>query len=296
MTEELPQLTDKQNKSVKEYFLNGFNATSAYRVAYETSANIGSDLDMMHETMLRSTNPSFIKQRKNCSRIKMDPLSPHEIILPHINKTARYVVMSEKVNFYNRIFQSPDIKAKMVEISGKKSGEKIHRILLNQLATSTYDNYAKSITVGKNLIDNVASNYITSKIGGNLKVMFSQLMSMVNYCENMPFGMWSKGFANALAHPKKTVNFMFKNCEYLQARLAGNSQNEIISMLTNESDKFRALRNFCTSNTKYGDIIAIMFGGKPYVDYLMSQGMSQEDAFTKFTEDTLRSQLYMLSN
>lgn len=251
---------------------------------------IGSDLDMMHETMLRSTNPSFIKQRKNCSRIKMDPLSPLEIILPHINKTARYVVMSEKVNFYNRIFQSPDIKAKMVEIYGKKSGEKIHRILLNQLATSTYDNYAKSITVGKNVIDNIASNYITSKIGGNLKVMFSQLTSMVNYCENMPFGMWSKGFASALAHPKKTVDFMFKNCEYLQARLAGNSQNEIISMLTNESDKFRALRNFCTSNTKYGDIIAIMFGGKPYVDYLMSQGMSQDEAFAKFTEDTLRSQ------
>ena len=251
---------------------------------------IGSDLDMMHETMLRSTNPSFIKQRKNCSRIKMDPISPLEIILPHINKTARYVVMSEKVNFYNRIFQSPDIKAKMVEIYGKKSGEKIHRILLNQLATSTYDNYAKSITVGKNLIDNIASNYITSKIGGNLKVMFLQLTSMVNYCENMPFGMWSKGFSEALAHPKKTVDFMFKNCEYLQARLAGNSQNEIISMLTNESDKFRALRNFCTSNTKYGDIIAIMFGGKPYVNYLMSQGMSQEEAFIKFTEDTLRSQ------
>lgn len=251
---------------------------------------IGSDLDMMHETMLRSTNPSFIKQRKNCSRIKMEPISPLEIILPHINKTARYVVMSEKVNFFNRIFQSPDIKAKIIEIYGKKSGEKIHRILLNQLATSTYDNYAKSITVGKNLIDTVASNYITSKIGGNLKVMFSQLTSMVNYCENMPFGMWSKGFADALAHPKKTVDFMFKNCEYLQARLAGNSQNEIISMLTNNSDKFRSLRNFCTSNTKYGDIIAIMFGGKPYVDYLISKGMSQEETFTKFTEDTLRSQ------
>ena len=85
----------------------------------------------------------------------------------------------------------------------------------------------------------------------------------------MPFGMWSKGFANALAHPKKTVDFMFNNSEYLQARLAGNSQNEIISMLTNEADKFRALRNFCTSNTKYGDIIAIMFVRVPGV-YLTS--------------------------
>lgn len=283
---------DTMYKDTNEVFIRttGLSLPKVDNYIPSKTERIGSDLDMMHETMLRSTNPSFIKQRKNCSRIKMDPLSPLEIILPHINKTARYVVMSEKVNFYNRIFQSPDIKAKMVEIYGKKSGEKIHRILLNQLATSTYDNYAKSITVGKNLIDNVASNYITSKIGGNLKVMFSQLTSMVNYCENMPFGMWSKGFASALAHPKKTVDFMFKNCEYLQARLAGNSQNEIISMLTNESDKFRALRNFCTSNTKYGDIIAIMFGGKPYVDYLMSQGMSQDEAFAKFTEDTLRSQ------
>ena len=251
---------------------------------------IGSDLDMMHENILRSTNPSFIKQRKNCGRIKMDPQSPLAIILPHINKTARYIVMSEKVNFYNRIFQAPDVKAALIESYGKKSGTKIHQVLLNQLATSTYENYARSITVGKNLIDTVASNYITSKIGGNLKVMFSQLTSVINYAENMPTHLWATEFTKALANPKETISFMFDNCEYLQARLAGNSQNEIISTLTNESDKFRSLRNWCTSNTKYGDILAIMFGGKPYVDYLMQNGMTKDAAFEKFVEDTLRSQ------
>lgn len=251
---------------------------------------IGSDLDMMHENMLRSTNPSFIKQRKNCGRIKMDPQSPLAIILPHINKTARYIVMSEKVNFYNRIFQAPDVKAALIDTYGKKSGSKIHQVLLNQLATSTYENYARSITVGKNLIDTIASNYITSKIGGNLKVMFSQLTSVINYAENMPTHQWVAEFTKALANPKETISFMFNNCEYLQARLAGNSQNEIISTLTNESDKFRSLRNWCTSNTKYGDILAIMFGGKPYVDYLMQNGMTKDEAFEKFVEDTLRSQ------
>ena len=251
---------------------------------------IGSDLDMMHENMLRSTNPSFIKQRKNCGRIKMDPQSPLAIILPHINKTARYIVMSEKVNFYNRIFQAPDVKAALIDTYGKKSGTKIHQVLLNQLATSTYENYARSITVGKNLIDTIASNYITSKIGGNLKVMFSQLTSVINYAENMPTHLWVTEFTKALAQPKETISFMFNNCEYLQARLAGNSQNEIISTLTNESDKFRSLRNWCTSNTKYGDILAIMFGGKPYVDYLMQNGMTKDEAFEKFVEDTLRSQ------
>ena len=220
----------------------------------------------------------------------MDPQSPLAIILPHINKTARYIVMSEKVNFYNRIFQAPDVKAALIESYGKKSGTKIHQVLLNQLATSTYENYARSITVGKNLIDTVASNYITSKIGGNLKVMFSQLTSVINYAENMPTHLWATEFTKALANPKETISFMFDNCEYLQARLAGNSQNEIISTLTNESDKFRSLRNWCTSNTKYGDILAIIFGGKPYVDYLMKNGRTKEQAFEKFVEDTLRSQ------
>lgn len=263
---------------------------------------IGSDLDMLHENVLRSTNPSFIKQRKTCRRIKMEPVSPLEIILPHINKTARYIVMSEKVNFYNRIFQSPDVKAAILDIYGKKTGTKIYRVLLNQLATSTYENYARAITVGKNMMDTIASNYITSRIGGNIKVFLSQLTSVINYSENMPAMEWAKGFKDALAHPKETVEFMFNNCPYLQARLAGNSQNEIIATITNEADKMRSLRNFCTANTKFGDIIAIMFGGKPYVDYLMKNVgikdektgefrlLTQEEAFERFVESTLRSQ------
>ena len=263
---------------------------------------IGSDLDMLHENVLRSTNPSFIKQRKTCRRIKMEPVSPLEIILPHINKTARYIVMSEKVNFYNRIFQSPDVKAAILDIYGKKAGTKIYRVLLNQLATSTYENYARAITVGKNMMDTIASNYITSRIGGNIKVFLSQLTSVINYSENMPAMEWAKGFKDALAHPKETVEFMFNNCPYLQARLAGNSQNEIIATITNEADKMRSLRNFCTANTKFGDIIAIMFGGKPYVDYLMKNVgikdektgefrlLTQEEAFERFVESTLRSQ------
>lgn len=251
---------------------------------------IGSDLDMLHETVLRSTNPSFIKQRKTCRRIKMDPVSPLEIIIPHINKTARYIVASEKVNFYNRIFQAPDVKAAILDIYGKKSGTKIYRVLLNQLATSTYENYARAITAGKSICDTIASNYITSRIGGNAKVFLSQLTSVINYAENMPAMEWAKGFKDALLKPKETIEYMMENCDYLKARIAGNSQNEIIASLTNEADKMRSWRNFCTSNTKFGDILAIIFGGKPYVDYLMKQGLSKEETFERFIESTLRSQ------
>lgn len=39
MVEELPQLTEKQNQFVKEYILNGLNATEAYRIAYQSGAS-----------------------------------------------------------------------------------------------------------------------------------------------------------------------------------------------------------------------------------------------------------------
>ena len=153
------------------------------------------------------------------------------------------------------------------------------------------DSYTVTYTTEElDSMDYVATNYITSRIGGNLKVAFGQLTSMINYCENMPNGLWVKGFVECLAHPKETIKFMLDNCPYLEARLAGNSMNEIMQRITDETDKFRTLRNFCCTNTKYGDLIAISFGGKPYVDYLISQGMSKEDAFEKFVEDTMRSQ------
>ena len=161
---------------------------------------------------------------------------------------------------------------------------------MNQLGTSTYANYAKSVTVGKSLLDQVASNYITSRIGGNMKVMLSQLTGLMNYAENMPAGEWAKRFAKVILKPKATVKYMFENCDYLKARIAGNSINEVLSTVTNEVDRFRTFRNFCISNTKFGDVLTLCLGGKPYVDYLMEQGLSKEEAFKKYVEDTLRAQ------
>ena len=276
------------------------------------TVRVGSEIDMLHENVVRSNNPSFIKQRKTCKRIKMKPEQPLSILLPHINKTARYVVLSERLNYLNAIFKDGTVRAAIKEVfdgvetpdklqagtrvKGKKNkkqrtvGDRIHDTLLNQLGSSTFEIYVRGINVGKSFMDYVATNYITSRIGGNFKVMFGQLTSMINYCENMPNGLWAKGFVEGLKHPKATLKFMLDNCDYLHARLAGGSMNEVMLKITDEADKFRSLRNFCTTNTKYGDLFAIAFGGKPYVDYLMKQGLSKEEAFEKFVEDTMRSQ------
>ena len=276
------------------------------------TVRIGSEIDMLHENMVRSSNPSFIKERKNCKRIKMKPEQPLSILLPHLNKTARYVILSERLNYLNAIFKDATVRAAIKEVfdgvetpdkiqagskvKGRKNkkqrttGDRIHDTLLNQLGSSTFENYVRGLNTGKNWMDALATNYITSRIGGNLKVAIGQLTGMINYCEKMPAGMWAKGFAECLKNPKETVKYMVENCDYLNARLAGNSMNEVMLKITDEADRFRTLRNFCITNTKYGDLLAISFGGKPYVDYLMSQGMTKEEAFDKFVEETMRAQ------
>jgi hypothetical protein len=215
------------------------------------------------------------------------------------------------MNYLNAIFKDATVRAAIKEVfdgveipyslSGEKAkgkrnkqkrtvGDRIHDTLLNQLGSSTFENYVRGLNVGKSLWDAFATNYITSRIGGNAKVLFGQLTSVINYAEKMPLGEWSKGFAAAIKNPKATFKYMMDNCDYLKARLSGNSMNEIMVRITDETDRFRSLRNFCSTNTKYGDILAICFGGKPYIDYLIKQGMSEEEAFDKFVEDTLRSQ------
>lgn len=251
---------------------------------------VQSDIDMFHDNFVKSSNPSFIKERKICNRIPMKPLAPLEILIPHINKTAKYVVMSEHVNFLNQIFKDTAIKTKMQEIWGSKDGADIYQTLINKLAACTFTNYSKGTNLVAGALDTLSRNYITSSIGFSPKVAIGQLLSVINYAENMPAGVWAKGFTETIMHPVENFKYMLDNCEYLQARLAGNSQNEVIAILTSEKDKFRTLRNFMTSNVKWGDMIAITLGGKPYVDYLMQQGMTKEEAFDKFVEDTMRAQ------
>lgn len=251
---------------------------------------VGSDLDMFHDFVVKSSNPSFIKQRKTCNKIPMKPKQPLEILLPHINKSANYILMSETVNFYNKIFKETPLNKKIIDVYGKKDGEKIVRAIQNQLSASTFTTVARGLNFAHEFADNLATNFISSSIAGSPKVMLGQLLSCINYAENMPAHKWQAGFLKGLAKPKETFKYMLDNCEYLQARLAGNTQNEMMSTLTSEVDRFRTVKNFCSLTTKWGDILAIVFGGKPYVDYLIEQGMSKEEAFNKFVDDTLRAQ------
>lgn len=249
-----------------------------------------SDLDLMHDFIQASRTPSATKARKICNRIKMKPLSPMQIMLPHIEKMSRYVVLQEKLNFYRTVFADHNLTTALRNAYGEKDGEALHKLIKDQLDAVSFGGNNKLNGKLKEYADNISKNYIVGSIAGSLKVALGQLTSMINYSENMPFLNWQAGFLKAISNPVENFKYMLENCPYLQSRLAGNTQNEIIASLTDETDKYRKLTNFFTSNVKWGDIIAITMGGRPYVDYLMSQGMSKEEAFEKFAVETLRAQ------
>lgn len=268
----------------------GFSLPHEQNYLPSVPERVVSPLDMMQDFVQASRTPSGVKARKICNRIKMKPVSPMQIVLPHINKMSRYVIMQERLAFYRQVFADLNILATLKEVYGKKDGEGLYRLILAQLDGVSFSGTNRANGKLKEFADKMSKNYIVGNIAGSLKVALGQLTSMINYSENMPIAEWSAGFAKSVANPAETFKYMVDNCPYLQARLAGNTQNEIVASLTNEKDKYRKLTNFFTSNVKWGDIIAITLGGRPYVEYLMKQGMNKEEAFDKFVLETLRAQ------
>lgn len=296
-------LCDEIYQDTNEIYIRQFGLSLPYTENYLPSKaeRIMSEVDMLHENIVRSSNPNFIKQRANCKFIQMAKITPMEVILPHINKSSNYVAVSERVTFLNKLFKTNILKNKMIEVYGQKDGKELYYTLLNQLSASTYTTNAQGLSLAKDLVNNVSSSIIPASIGGSAKVMFGQLLSVVNYAENMPPGEWAKGFAKALVKPKETVKYMLENVPYLEARIASNSQNEVIASITNEADKYRSIKNFFTMNTRWGDVYAIALGGKPFYDFLLAkarkEGQTEEqakamaaEALKQFIIHTLRTQ------
>ena len=142
------------------------------------------------------------------------------------------------------------------------------------------------------IIDNMVGNWIQANVAVKPIVGLKQLLSANNYAVDMPYMTWQAGFLKALAHPKETIDYMM-NIPYIKARFEGNFSNEFLkSQIENSAFAMsKKLKDACTLFVKIGDIGAIMFGGKPYIEYLIKEkGMSEEQAIKQFILSTNRSQ------
>lgn len=255
---------------------------------------ITSEVDMLGQNYAEAHRPGLTKTRTSGQLVEMKPMNPVEKLYKHYGRAMQYVHTAEKVSWLRRVLRDSKIKKTIEEHFGEDAAKTLYELLDNS-----------TIGVGKNSVKHyedgvmnwLTNNYVKAAIAAKPSIALKQLISVVNYAENMPAGQWAEGFVKALGDFKNTIDFMMQD-PYLKTRWENGTQNEaLMRALAQDFGKTKGVKalnsftNILAINVRLGDIGAIIFGGKPYIDYLMqSKGMSKEEAFRQFRLDTLRSQ------
>lgn len=248
----------------------------------------GSEVDLFNEYSSKSLGNGFTKSRAESEILPMDFHNPVATLYSHIDGVSKFVFMSDILDKMNLRFKDLDLKRVIIN----KFGDDVHKTLIQELANVTYKKEAPVFNGMNKILDNAISNWITGNIAVKPIVGLKQLLSANNYAVDMPYLTWQKGFLKSIADYKNTIDYMMK-IPYLKARYEGNFSNEFLKQ-TIENSAFatsKKLKDLCTIFVKIGDIGAIIFGGKPYIDYLINEkGMSKDEAIKQFVLSTNRSQ------
>lgn len=248
----------------------------------------GSEVDLYNDYSSKSLNNSFTKARAMSETQAMDFHNPVATLYSHIEGVSKFVFMSDSLDKANLRFRDLDLKRVIIN----KFGEDVYRTLEQSLLNVTYKKEAPVFNGMNKVLDNMIGNWIQANVAVKPIVGLKQLLSANNYAVDMPYMTWQAGFLKALANPKETIDYMMK-IPYIKARYEGNFSNEFLKQ-TIENSAFamsKKLKDACTLFIKIGDIGAIIFGGKPYIEYLMKEkGMSEEQAIKQFVLSTNRSQ------
>lgn len=290
----LQRQAEKSYAQINEVFVKerGYDLPRVQNYFPSVTERVESELDFLHAAQVMSKNPSFTKMRASSPFIQMRLENPFGILFRHIDRAADYHFKAEKLNQIRRVFKSPVVKPAIIE----KVGEDVYKRMLELIDQFSVTKPRLNYDMDK-LGDWLTNNYVKGAIALKPTIAIKQLVSSINYAEQMPTTQWIAGFTDAIMHPKQTVKFMMEGDPYLKARYESGSMNEALARATADANaitakgKFLRFTDLLTINTRLGDVGAIMFGGKPYVDYLMKEKkMTKEKAFAEFRKATLRSQ------
>jgi len=288
---ELMQTLKNYYSKINEVFIKMYNRDLPRVKNYWTSTAENQSIEDVFNTFIPEQKiPSFTKQRAR-TRIPIPTNS--------FNKVMKYIVKAEymdkvAIDYRNlqRTFKDRAVKTSIE----KKRGKGFYNSLLKRLSDSSIQQLERDLDSTTKWFDKLLGNWITSKIGLNPDVFFKQLISSVNYAEQMPSSEWVKGLVGGLANPKETFDFVWKNSPYLRARFNQGYSEALqyvmngVNQMPTAKTKLDKFKHFLTFVTRTGDMTAIVYGGYPLIKYYQKQGMSLEEAIEKFEVITLRSQ------
>ena len=245
------------------------------------------EVDLLNDYRQRSLAPSFTKERSASTFIPLKFFNPINLFYKHIDDMAKFIYMSDIADKINHVFRDVAVQKEIKERYGQRALRTFNQNMENFL----YPQHEQSDELLK-FLNSFIGNVIASCTAIRPVVTFKQLLSACNYSTEMPVDLWVKGFMKALAHPKSTINYMMK-IPYLNARFnMGGSDEFSKNMIDNmQTSSLKKIHNLMMINVRLGDMGAIVFGGKPYIDYLINnEGLTEDEATEKFILQTQRTQ------
>lgn len=254
-------------------------------------------LDYLREMLAANAAPSAVKARVQTVLAVEKPVNPVSLLMSEINRNAQYIYGAEDAGMLRRIFRDAQMARALEEKFGRKEGRDIYEHILKMIDLNGPGARVKQNGQFFEKLEFLFNNWVKSAIGLKPIVAIKQFASAFNYAEEMPVSAWTAGFKEALLHPRETLRFMRKFSPYLVTRYEEGSMNETLGRALAQDDVFgpadriNTLTNAITANVRLGDLFALAFGGKPYVDWLMKEkGYSAQRAREAFELATVRAQ------
>ena len=255
-----------------------------------TPERIQGNMDLLKDNIGAASLPGFFKARSQSNLPLMNFGNPFKIALDHIAKVVHFINFQEKLADLNKVYKATVVKRHITNAYG----ESVYRYILQLLDNEKFQNVTKTIDAASSIGDYLTNNYVLTKIAVKPSIMIKQLLSCINYAEDMSCTKWFEGFLKGVASPKKVIDFMMKNSKYCKQRFAKGGQTEALLKAMEGSNatiaKVKTFKGALSWMTRVGDIGAIMFGGYPYVMDQMSKGVPLQTAIENFERATIRSQ------
>ena len=258
-------------------------------IYWPSSALNDSDVDVMQQYFEEGKIPSFFKKRASNRTPK--PADAFAKFTKHVKESEWLLNKAVMLNNLNKVFRDQSVK----KLITQSRGQSFYNTIIAHLKKQGLRPSVADLTTFEEMGGAIVGNWAAAKIGASISVPLKQLISVVNYSEDMPVHEWALGFAKAMATPLSTKREMW-NIPYVQNRFSAG-YTEALQHAMNATSRVpkaksfqQRIKDFETIGTRGGDILAVMFGGKPYYDYLIKKGYSQAEAEQKFIEATIRSQ------
>ena len=239
------------------------------------------------------SNQKFQKQRTAGKGSRIKPANALEVLFTHIEQANTIIIMGKQLDLMNRVFSNIDLKNAIEATWGKN----VTNDFYHQIANNLFGGQTSTLTTADGWVNTVCNNVIKSQIFWKPQVGVKQVLSFMNYGvgdEYVSATEWWTEFGKQSLTPqnwKKNVEYMM-SIPYLKDRFGrGGSTDALKQQLeTRFYAKMDLLDPIFSVFIRYGDMGAIILGGKPYIDILMKKGYSEEQAQRIFIEKTVNDQ------